>query len=459
MTDASYDRWGRARLARRDILGLALSGIGLAGLAGCSGPSISGGDVPSAKASARDYSGVKPAAKIDFWTVHPGKSQAIEAKLVKGFNASQSDTEVKLVTAGASYGDIAQKFQTAQVSKTLPGLLVLSGTTWFTYYLNRTIVPVDALVKAVELDVDDYQKPLWDDYVYQDATWMVPYARSTPLFFYNKGHFKRAGLPDRAPETWMEFEEWAVKLMNADLGIKHIFECGGPTDDPTWTFAGNVWAWGGNYSKEFEFTNSSAPTKEAFEWGRKSIFTDKWAGVASNGPGENLGAGASAATIGSTGGLRGILEAAKGKFEVGTGFLPGGPKVTDPVCSTGGSGLAIPSEITPEEQLAAMNFIKFATTPENTVEFSRATGYMPVRASADTSQLIAETPQIETAIKQVPHTRGQDYAREFVPGGIDVLNEMLGQLFLKQDADVDKVLAAADEKLKTIYERDVKPNL
>jgi len=30
----------------------------------------------------------------------------------------------------------------------------------------------------------------------------VPYARSTPLFYYNKDHYAAAGLPDRAPETW-----------------------------------------------------------------------------------------------------------------------------------------------------------------------------------------------------------------------------------------------------------------
>lgn len=442
-------------LTRRGLLGVGALGLSAAALSACSGPDTSGAS--EEQQSAQDYSGVKPAAKIDFWSVHPGKSQDIEAKIVKDFNASQSDTEVKLVTAGASYFDLAQKFQTAQQSHNLPGVLVLCGTCWFNYYMNKTILPLDSLAAAAEVDVDDYQEPMWNDYVYDKQVWMIPYARSTPLFYYNKSHFQRAGLPDRGPKTYDELADWAMKLKNADLGVKHVFEYGNPTGDPSWTFEGTVWAFGGNYSKEFEFTNASAETKAAFEWGRKTIFTDKWAAVASGNPVEDLGAGAISTTVGSTGSLRGILESAKGKFEVGTAFLPGGPKKTDEVCPPGGSGLAVPSDISPEEQLAAMNFIKFATSPKNTVAFSEATGYMPVRTSSDTKQLIAETPQIQTAIDQLPHVGHQDYARKFVPGGDKILNDMMGGLFLKQDADVDKVLSDADQKLKTAYERDVKP--
>ena len=68
-----------------------------------------------------------------------------------------------------------------------------------------------------------------------------------------------------------------------------------------------------------------------------------------------------------TGSLVGILKAAK--FDVGAGFLPGGPVTTSPVCPTGGAGIGIPKAIPKERQLAAATFLKFLTTPENTVTF------------------------------------------------------------------------------------------
>ncbi len=51
------------------------------------------------------------------------------------FHAKYPDIKVNLVTAGANYEEIAQKFQTAQAAKSgLPGLVVLSDVWWFRYF-------------------------------------------------------------------------------------------------------------------------------------------------------------------------------------------------------------------------------------------------------------------------------------------------------------------------------------
>ncbi len=46
----------------------------------------------------------------------------------------------------------------------------------------------------------------------------MPFARSTPLFYYNKKHWTAAGLPDRGPNTWDELAQWAPKLKAANGG-------------------------------------------------------------------------------------------------------------------------------------------------------------------------------------------------------------------------------------------------
>ena len=55
---------------------------------------------------------MKPAASIDFWSNHPGKSQDVEKSIIEKFHAKFPDIKVNLVTAGANYEEIAQKFQT-----------------------------------------------------------------------------------------------------------------------------------------------------------------------------------------------------------------------------------------------------------------------------------------------------------------------------------------------------------
>ena len=45
----------------------------------------------------------------------------------------------------------------------------------------------------------------------------IPYQNSTPLLYYNKEHFKEAGLdPEKPPQTWAELVDAAKKLTKAD---------------------------------------------------------------------------------------------------------------------------------------------------------------------------------------------------------------------------------------------------
>ncbi|MDK7764161.1 extracellular solute-binding protein, partial [Prevotella bivia] len=122
-----------------------------------------------------------------------------------------------LVTGGQNYEEIAQRFQTAQAANSgLPAVVVLSDVWWFRYFMNGNIIPLDNLLKKLDFQLDDYRETLVEDYQYDGKQWAMPYGRSTPLFYYNRDHFKAAGLEDRAPKTWDEFAEWSKKLTEAD---------------------------------------------------------------------------------------------------------------------------------------------------------------------------------------------------------------------------------------------------
>ncbi|MEC5190144.1 MULTISPECIES: ABC transporter substrate-binding protein [unclassified Arthrobacter] len=442
-------------LDRRHFLGLAGAGAGAAALSACGGPSTSGSAAATTAADI-DFNGVKPAASFDFWSNHPGKSQDVEKAIIEKFQAKFPEIKVNLVTAGANYEEIAQKFQTSQAAKSgLPGLVVLSDVWWFRYYSNGNIIALDSLVKQLDIKLDDFQTSLVADYQYEDKQWALPYGRSTPLFYYNKDHFKAAGLPDRAPKTWQEFGEWAPKLM-ASSGAQYAYIYPALAGYAGWTLQNNLWGWGGSWSNEWTMNCDSAESVAALQWAQDSIFKDKWAGVSSKEAADDFAAGITSSTISSTGSLLGVLKSAK--FNVGVGYLPGGPKSESPVCPTGGAGLGIPSGVSKEVQLAAATFLKFMTEPENTAEFSAATGYMPVRKSSDMTAVLAATPQIKTAMDQLAVTRVQDNARVFLPGADQEMAKSAAAI-LTQQGDVKATMTALKTTLEGIYTKDVKPKL
>ncbi|GAC1595808.1 MAG: ABC transporter substrate-binding protein [Acidimicrobiales bacterium] len=449
-------------LDRRRFLGLAAGGLSAAAIAACGGPatktspSSGGAGATVATTPQISYAGIKPAPQITWWSNNPGGSKDVSQQIIDKFHASQNDIKVTLVTAGKNYEEIAQKFQTAQTGGQLPDLVVFSDVWWFRYYMLKSIVPLDSLIKAVGIETADYRDQLLGDYQYDKAQWALPWARSTPIFYYNRAHWQAAGLPDRAPKTWQEFSEWAPKLQAAGTGVQKAFQLPALPGYAGWSFQNNLWGWGGSWSKEWDVTCNSKESVAAMQFIQDSVYKNGWAGVSSNDSANDLSAGAVSATVSSTGSLVGILKAAK--FDVGTGFLPGGPATGSPVCPTGGAGIGIPKAIPKENQLAAAMFLKFLTSPENTLSFSAATGYMPVRKSADVSSLVAKTPQIKTALDQLSATRVQDRARVFFPGGDQEMAKSCANI-LTQKADVQAEMDKLKTTLSDIYTRDVKPNV
>jgi sn-glycerol 3-phosphate transport system substrate-binding protein len=359
---------------------------------------------------------------------------------------------VELVTAGANYDEIAQRFQATSGTDNGPDLVGAGDVWWFRYMINGQIIPLEGLAQHLQIDTADYNRTLYDDYAFDGQHWALPYARSMPLFYYNRDVWQRAGLPDRAPQTWDEFEQWAPALAGVTgappLGL------GTGTSWTAWWFCNIMWGRGGAYSDEWTLTLDRPETPEAGEYLRPMINDRRVAAVAAADYVADFSAGVSACTIASTGSLTGVLEQAQ--FEVGTGFLPQGP--AGPGCLTGGTGIAIPSARSPEQQLAAGMFLKFLTEPEQTANFSAGTGYIPVRTSAtagpEMAAIDAERPQFCTAVDQLETTRVQDWARAFVPSGDQYLTTALERIML-QNEDPAAAFSAAAAEITASYEQNV----
>ena len=85
---------------------------------------------------------------------------------------------------------------------------------------------------------------------------------------------------------------------------------------------------------------------------------------------------------------------------------------------------------------------------------------MPVRSTAvenpEQKKFMEENPNFATAIKQLPDTRPQDYARVFLPGADQEIGGAFEKIVTNRD-DVTKTLTALQDKLQGIYEKQVKP--
>ncbi|WP_407671525.1 ABC transporter substrate-binding protein [Nocardia aurantiaca] len=435
----------RGGLSRRGFLGLAGAAAGTAALAACagSGGGTQGGDSKT----------------ITFWSNHPGTSKDQEIELINRFQAKRPDLKVNLVDAGKNYEEVATKFNAALSGGELPDVVIVSDVWWFNYALNGAIEPLDSHFSAAGVNVGDYVDTFVNDYKFNGKTWALPYSRSTQIFYYNKDVWAKAGLPDRTPQSWTEFDEWGPKIQSVVGDGKWAHGWGDAKNYLAWTFQGPCWTFGGAYSDEWKLKFTDPATLAAGNYLRDSINTKKYASIRPT-YAVDFGNGIIASAIGSTGDLKSINTNAAGKVQFGTGFLPHPNGLAG--CTTGGAGLAIPSRISDARKKNALEFIEFITNAANTSYFAQATGYVPVRKSAQQDpgmqDFLTKNPNFKTAIDQLPLTKPQNYARVFVPGGDQIIGTGLEQIGL-QNRDTAAAFGDIANQLQTIIDRQITPKL
>ena len=202
------------------------------------------------------------ATEITYWGSFAAGSVNGDAEkgMVDRFNSSQSDVVVKYEFQG-SYEETAQKLTAALSAQQVPDVCLLSDVWWFKFYLNSALAPLDDLMSAEGVDAADYVDSLINEGNREGVQYWMPFARSTPLFYYNKAAFQEVGLTE-APKTWDEFIAKAPDLVkkDGDTVTRSAFAHPSSASYIAWLFQGVVWQYGG------ELTNYGACTKIASCW-------------------------------------------------------------------------------------------------------------------------------------------------------------------------------------------------
>ena len=179
--------------------------------------------------------------EIQWWHAMGGQlGEALNA-LAEGFNKSQTDYKVVPVYKG-TYTETMTGAIAAFRARQQPHIVqVFEVGTATMMAAKGAIYPVHQLMAEAgeKFDPDAYLPAVYGYYATTDGKLLsMPFNSSTPVLYYNKDAFKKAGLdPDKPPKTWADMEQYSKRLLAAGS------QCGFTSQWQTWVQIENFGAW------------------------------------------------------------------------------------------------------------------------------------------------------------------------------------------------------------------------
>jgi sn-glycerol 3-phosphate transport system substrate-binding protein len=242
----------------------------------------------------------------------------------------------------------------------------------------------------------------------------MPFNTSNPILYYNKDLFKAAGLdPAKPPKTFEELKAAADAITKTGKATGANFAIYGWFMEQLFANQGADYVNNGNGRTSLATqsqVNSEAGVKVLTWW--KDLIDTKAAnnlGRKTDDSKKAFSAGQVGMILDSTAALKGLVDSASGKFEVGTGFLPKASDAKDGGVIVGGASLWIMNNRPDDEQKSTWDFIKFLTSSKEQAYWHVNTGYFPITKKAYDEDVVKENlkkfPQFQTAIDQLHQTK------------------------------------------------------
>ncbi|MFH1043502.1 MAG: sn-glycerol-3-phosphate ABC transporter substrate-binding protein UgpB [Pseudomonadota bacterium] len=330
------------------------------------------------------------ATEIQWWHSMTGALGDRVNDIADKFNASQSAYKVAPVFKGA-YDESMTAAVAAFRSGKAPHILQVFEVGTATMMAGRkAIKPVyKVMAQAGEkFDAKSYM-PAVTSY-YSDAQGhmlSMPFNGSTPVLFYNKDAFRKAGLdPSKPPKTWDEVQEAALKVKDTGMA------CSYTSGWQSWVQLETMSAW---HNQEFATRQNGfggLDTKLVFNnrllvrhiaklssWVKSGLFT--YAGRANQAEAKFYG-GDCAMLTSSSAAYADIKR--DSRFEFGVAPLPyyedvkGAPQ--NPMI--GGASLWVMSGKKPAEYKGVAKFFTFLSSPDIQADWHQKTGYLPIAKAA-----------------------------------------------------------------------------
>lgn len=357
----------------------------------------------------------RPAHAVDLTMYYPvavgGPVTKIIDDMVARFEKENADIKVTAVYAG-NYTDTMTKAMTAMKGGQPPQLSVLLSTDVFTLMDEDAIVPMDDIVADKAWFKEFYPAFMANGQI-GGKTWSIPFQRSTIVLYWNKDAFKDAGLdPEKPPATWDEMASMGAKLVKKDAS-GNVSRWG--VEIPSTGYA--YWMLQALAIENGQRLMNEAGTEVYLTAPKTVEALDYWVGLSRKQEVMPKGTidwatlrtdfleGKTAMMWHTTGNLTAVKNGAK--FNFGVAMLPAKERRGSP---TGGGNFYIFKSASPEQQKAAVKFIRWMTAPERAAEWSIKTGYVAVSPAA------YKTPAMEAYAKDFPAaTVARDQLEHAVP--------------------------------------------
>ena len=348
--------------------------------------------------------------EISFWHSMGGvNGQAIDT-LVKKFNdENEYGITVKAQYQG-EYDDSLNKLKSAQIGNMGADLVQVYEIGSRFMIESGWITPMQQMIDADSYDLSQIEPNLAAYYTIDNQLYSMPFNSSTPIMYYNKEMFEKAGITE-IPDSLEGIEAVGEKLLN-EGGAGQVISLG----IYGWFFEQFIGKQGLEYANNGN-GRTEAATAVAFDSnGAAANILTAWKSLYDKGYAPNVGkggdagladfsAGKSAITLGSTASLKQILQDVNGKFEVGTAYFPKVKSTDEGGVSIGGASLWALNNNDAKKTRATWEFVKFLISPESQAYWNAQTGYFPVTTAAQEEPVFKENvekyPQFQTAIDQL----------------------------------------------------------
>ncbi len=399
------------------------------------------------------------ATEIQFWHAMEAVLGERVNDIAKDFNASQSDFKIVPVFKG-TYDQTLAAGIAAYRSGNAPAILqVYEVGTATMMQAKKAIIPASEVFKQAGMPLDQSAfVPTVASY-YSDAKTgelvSMPFNSSTPVLYYNKDAFRKAGLdPSQPPKTWDEVAADAAKLKAAGLS------CGFTTGWQSWIQLENYSAWHGlpfaSENNGFDGTNAklefNGPQQIAHiaflqKMAKDGTFT--YAGRKDEAI-SKFYSGDCGIMTNSSGSLATIRKYAK--FDFGTGMMPYDASVKGAPQNAiiGGASLWVLSGKDPNVYKGVAKFLAYLSSPAVAAKWHEDTGYLPVTKAAyelaQKQDFYAQHPGADTAVKQMlnkpplPYTKGLRLGN--MPQIRTIIDEELEQVWAQKKSPKDALDSA-----------------
>jgi sn-glycerol 3-phosphate transport system substrate-binding protein len=372
--------------------------------------------------------------EIHWWYSNTGVLQEKIKQYANDFNNSQSKYKV-VATWKGSYTDSMNQTIAAFRANKQPHIVQVFEVGTQTMMMSGAIYPVYQLMEETghKINWAGFIQPVTSYYVTPDNNLLsMPFNSSTPILYYNKDHFAKAGLTN-PPKTWDEMDQAVQKL--AASGQK----CAFTTSWVSWTQLENYSALhgvpfateaNGFKSLKAELVFNGPMQVKHFEllnkWVKQGAMSYEGRGAQ---PDPSFSAGKCSMINASSANIGNFIRNSKFAWSAAPLPVEAGQPVRNSII--GGATLWVLKGHPKAEYAGVAEFLNFVASANVQADWHKSTGYVPITLAAyeksKADGFYREVPVQEIAITQLTRAQPTEISRGLRLGNFTQIRDVIDE--------------------------------